>query len=50
MGDREQGQYARASCNLRFELCYCDISADALEVDGSATVEVAWGRISRSGT
>lgn len=32
-----------ASCNFRFELCYCDISADASEMGGSATVEVAKG-------
>lgn len=39
-----------ALCNFRLELCYCDISADALETRSSAMVVEACGGISRSGT
>lgn len=39
-----------ASCNSRFEQCYCDISADTSEMGGDAAVVETWGGISRSGT
>ncbi len=31
-----------ASCNSRFELCYCDISADASEVGGRGGGGTRW--------
>jgi len=32
-----------ASCKFRFQLCYCDFSADASEMGGSAAMVEAMG-------